>query len=117
MGIFLWIFLIPLVGIISPIWLSFELDIKSNDKAYLFLILPIIEIGLSILALVESIQKKTYLIDTWQLQLIILLMICGLSLTLIVILVEGINSSIKLSIKLTALSILNFIIVWNFLHI
>jgi hypothetical protein len=117
MGIFLWLFLIPFVGIIAPIWLSFDPDIKANDKVYLFLLLPIVEILVLIVATIESISNKTNKTGILQLELIDFLMIFGLSLTLIVVLVENINRSIQLGIRLTALSILGFIFVCKILYL
>lgn len=110
---FFWFLTIPLIGIILPIWLSFEEDIKVKNKVYLFLLLPIGETLLSILAIVKSYDKNTNLIDAWQLLLICLITIFGLSLTLIVAFVEELNYKIKLTIKLTALLILSFIAIWG----
>lgn len=117
MGIFLWLFLIPLIGVVAPIWLSFDSGIKPTDKVYLFLLLPIVEILWFILAIIESISNKTNRINVLQLELIDFLMIFGLSLTLIVVLVENVNRNIQLGIKLTALSILGFIFVWKILYL
>ena len=111
--IFLSFLLIPLIGIVSPIYLSFDRDIKPINKALLFLFLPIIEMLWSIVAIGESILKNTNLIDAWQLQLIALLTILGLSLSLFVALVEDIDRTVKQAIRLIALSILSIVIVWG----
>lgn len=112
MGIYFWLLLIPLVGIVSPIYLSFDETIKPIDKVLLFLLLPITETLFIIFTIVESINN-TNLIDTWPIQLILLLIILGLSLTLITTLVEGIKRTVKRYIRLTALSIFGLIVIWG----
>lgn len=110
---YLWFLAIPVIGIVSPIYLSFDRSIKPINKILIFLLLPIIEMLFSILAIVKSLLKNTNLIDTWQLQIIVLLIIFGLSLSLIVAFVKDIDRTIKFNIKLIALSIFSFVIVWG----
>lgn len=108
-SIFLFFLMIPLFGIVSPIWLSFDQELKPINKAILFLVLPVLAMLFSIGSIVESLSKDLKLLDTWQIQIIALSIIFALSLSLIVVLVEGLEHSIKLGIRLTALSILSFI--------
>ena len=56
MGIYFWLLLIPLVGIVSPIYLSFDETIKPIDKVLLFLLLPITETLFIIFTIIESIS-------------------------------------------------------------
>ena len=114
---YLWFLAIPVIGIVSPIYLSFDRSIKPINKVLLFLLLPIVEMLFSILAIVESLSKNTNLTDTWQLQVIVLLIIFGLSLSLTVALVKNIDRTIKFGIRLIALSIFSFVIVWGILSL
>ena len=113
MDLFYLLALVPFIGIVSPIYLSFDQTIEPINKILLFLFLPAIE-GLFILVFIlETLSNKTNAINTWKPSLIALLIIIGLSLTLIVTLVENLNSKVKLAARLTALSILSFVIVWG----
>lgn len=73
--------------------------------------LPIVEMLYAILAAGESISKNTNLADNWQLQIIALLTILGLSLSLAVACVKDLDRGVKLSIRLTGLSILSLVVV------
>ncbi|MBE9045637.1 hypothetical protein IQ255_14690 [Pleurocapsales cyanobacterium LEGE 10410] len=112
MSAYLGFIAIPLIGIVSPIYLSFNRDIKPINKALLFFTLPILEILLSTLAIVKSISKNANFHNIWQPQLIALLVILGLSLSLIVALVEELDRTVKQAIRLTGLAIFSIVGVW-----
>lgn len=115
MGIFIWLTLIPLFGVIAPIYLCFDKTLKPTNKAFLFLLLPMIEIFLSIVFIFNFLATKTDLniLNVWQLPAIAFLVILGLCLTLIVALIEDMNYTLKLIIRVIALSIFGFVIVWK----
>jgi len=115
MDVFIWLTVIPLFGIVAPIYLSFDETLKPINKMFLFLLLPIMEVFFLAVLVFEITLKKTEvnILSALLLPTISFLVILGLCLTLIVSLVEGINHGLKLMLRLTALSIFSFIIAWG----
>lgn len=113
MDIFLYLTLIPLIGIVSPIYLSFDKEISYTSKIYLFLFMPAVEILFLVISISGLFSDATIVTKSWQLYILTMSLIIGLCLTLIVALVEDIEPKVKLCMRLTALSILSFATVWG----
>ncbi|MEM6614006.1 MAG: hypothetical protein AAF652_17460 [Cyanobacteria bacterium P01_C01_bin.72] len=115
MDIFFWLTIIPLFGVIAPIYLCFDETIKPINKVFLFLLLPLIEMFFWINLVFEVLSKETdvNILSALQLPTISFLVILGLCFALIISLVEKINQGLKLMLRLTALLIFSFVIAWG----
>ena len=111
------IYTIPVILVWGSICFSFNLELTLKQKACCFIILPVVEAVVSIIAIIEARSIEVNLIDNWQIYLLYFLFGFGLISTLVVTLLEELNSTAKLSIRITALTMFGFIFAWMFLGI
>ena len=109
------VFLIPVLLVLCPIYFSFEPKLTSSQKVCYFLMLPIVEIVISAIAILLANSMDVSIIDHWQLYLLYFLFSLGMATTLIVVLVEVPERTVKLSIRLGTLALFGFILTCVFL--
>lgn len=108
---------IPVILVIGAIFFSFDSRIALYEKIFCFLLLPIVEIIISFIALLQAKPTNMYFEESGSLYLRYFLISSGIIGTLIVSLVSELSSAVKLAIRFTSLAVFGSILTWSFLNI
>lgn len=115
--IWILVFIVPVVLVWYPIYCVFDPKLTINQKIFCFLLLPAFELTVSPFAILSARSMEINLMEQWQLYLWYFLFSLGMASTLMVTLLEELESNVKLVLRLTTLSVLGFILTWGFLAI
>ena len=101
---------IPIILVLSSV--CFDSDLKSTtyQKIGYFLILPVIEITVVAVAIKPAQSIGVNLIEAWQGYLFYFSISLGIIGTMIISLVEELNCTVKLIIRVTILAVFSYII-------
>lgn len=105
---------IPVILVWYPISTSFDSNLTLEQKIGCFLMLPIIEVLVSVLAILQAKSIEINLLDNWQLYLIYFLFSLGMASTLMVSLLEELQPTVKLALRISTLAVFSFIFTWGF---
>lgn len=110
-------FLIPAILVLGAILFSLDPKLTLSQKISYFLILPILEIIIAIIATLQAKSMGINIIDAWQLYLLYFLFSFGIASTLMVTLLEELDYTVKLGIRIATLAVFGFIITWVYFSI
>ena len=105
---------IPVILVWYPISSSFDSKLTLEQKVGCFLMLPIIEVLISVLAILQARSMEINLLANWQLYLVYFLFSLGLSSTLMVSLLEELQPTVKLVLRISTLAVFGFTFIWGF---
>ncbi|GAB4536080.1 MAG: hypothetical protein Tsb0014_23540 [Pleurocapsa sp.] len=111
------VFLIPVILVLCSICFSFDPKLISIQKVSYFLMLPIVEVIVSAIAIASAKSIGVNILDVWQLYLMYFLFSLAIAATLIVVLIEELNRTIKLSLRLITLIFFGFVLTQTFFSI
>ncbi|MEM8722473.1 MAG: hypothetical protein AAGE84_24805 [Cyanobacteria bacterium P01_G01_bin.39] len=105
---------IPVILVWYPISSSFDSKLNLSQKIACFLILPIVEVLISVPAILQARSMEINLLANWQLYLIYFISSLGLSSTLMVTLLEELQPTVKRVLRISTLVVFSFIFTWGF---
>ena len=111
------VFGLPVILVLGAICFSFDSRLTAYQKIFYFLLLPMVEIIVSVIAVVQAKSTSIDLIDNWSLYLLYFSTSLGIIGTLVVTLVSELNSVVMLAIRFTTLTVFGSILAWVSLNL